>query len=94
MSATLTSLDPAGVPNCPMPDRFRTEIVYFADPVKGEAGVYLIDVPKCREIHESGVFSLVSPLDSEGLAEIEISEDQERFLEWVTEHEILKAKIK
>ncbi|QDT38349.1 hypothetical protein Pan189_27400 [Stratiformator vulcanicus] len=76
-----------------MPDRFRTEIVYFADPLPGERGSYTIDTPKCREILDDGVFRLVSPLDSEGLAEIEISEDQERFLEWVTEYKVAAVKI-
>jgi len=42
---------------------------------------------------EDGVFTLVSPLDAESVAEIELSEDQEIWLEWMVEHQIRTVKI-
>ena len=73
----------------PMPDRFRHEITYFMT-ISGEAGVpklpageYWIKLADARTSLDDGVFHIVSPLDSASKAEIELSEEQEAWLEWM-----------
>jgi hypothetical protein len=72
-----------------MPDRFRHEITYFMT-ISGEAGVpklpageYWIKLADARMSLDEGVFHIVSPLDSASKAEIELSEEQEAWLEWM-----------
>ena len=72
-----------------MPDRFRHEITYFMT-ISGEAGIpklpageYWIKLADARTSLDEGVFHIVSPLDSASQAEIELSEEQEAWLEWM-----------
>jgi hypothetical protein len=73
-----------------MPERFRTEIVYFMTP-PGErgapphlgAGEYWIDPDEARRWLDELVVYVVSPLDAENQAEIELTEYHEAFLEWL-----------
>ena len=66
-----------------MPARFQRDIAYFMTPAgergvaKLPAGEYWIAAEDARRWLAEGVLSLVSPLDSEHQAEVEISEDQE-----------------
>lgn len=82
-----------------MPDRFRKEIVYFMSPAEGTDAPklgkdeYWIRRENSEKWLEDGVFTLVSPLDAESVAEIELSEDQEIWLEWMVEHQICTVKI-
>src|ERR1700685_2237101 len=78
-----------------MPDRFRHDITYFvtssgeagapADLADGEWWVRLADA---REIAEEGTIRIVSPLDSQSTAELEITEEQEAWLRWMVENGI------
>ena len=72
-----------------MPRRFKHDIAYFMTP-PGEGGVpelpageYWVVLDDARRLLDEGVLRLVSPLDSENQAEAEITEDQERWLEWL-----------
>ena len=47
---------------------------------------YFISADRARLWLDEGVFRLISPLDSASQAEIELSEEQESWLEWMTEH--------
>lgn len=88
-----------------MPDRFRLEVVYFMTPTTTPKGDPQTGAPNCRENEywirsedakrwlEEGVFTLVSPLDAESVAEIELSEDQERWLEWLVEHDSCHIRV-
>ena len=88
-----------------MPDRFRLEVVYFMSPVSTLSGEPISGAPACGDREywirtedtkrwlDEGVFTLVSPLDAESVAEIELSEDQERWLEWMDEHCITHIRI-
>ena len=88
-----------------MPDRFRLEVVYFMSPTSSAKGVPIPGAPTCNEREywvkpedaqrwlDEGVFTLVSPLDAEAVAEIELSEDQERWLEWMAEHGITHIRL-
>jgi len=75
-----------------MSDRFRTEIAYFMS-LPEEPGVpklgdheYFIAADRARLWLDEGVFRLISPLDSASQAEVELSEEQEGWLEWLTEN--------
>ena len=82
-----------------MPDRFRREIVYFMTPAEGVDAPtlgkdeYWIRAEDAEKWLDDGVFSLVSPLDAESVAEIELSEEQEIWLEWMVQHKICTVKI-
>lgn len=80
-------------------DRFRTEIAYFMS-LPDRAGVpklgereYWVDAADARRWLDDGVFHLVSPLDTESQAEIELSEEQEAWLEWMTTHGIQRIRL-
>ena len=84
----------------PMPERFRTEIAYFMS-LPGDAGVptlaageYWISASQVRQWLDDGVFHLVSPLDSQSQAEIELSEEQESWLEWMAQHGVERVRIR
>ena len=84
---------------CEMPARFQRDIAYFMTPggergaPKLPAGEYWIDPEDARRWLDEGVLSLVSPLDSEHQAEVELTEDQERFLEWLIEHQVRHVRL-
>lgn len=82
-----------------MPSRFAHDVAYFMTP-GGERGApvlprgeYWIDPAEARRWLDEGVLNLVSPLDSEKQAEVEISEDQERWLEWLLEHDVRHVRL-
>jgi hypothetical protein len=92
-------VDNPNAPTCEMPARFQRDIAYFMTPggergaPKLPAGEYWIDPQDARRWLDEGVLSLVSPLDSEHQAEVELTEDQERFLEWLIEHQIRHVRL-
>lgn len=82
-----------------MPERFRLEVVYFMTP--GDAPLapklgpneYWIEPQNVQKWLEEGCFSVVSPLDAESVAEIELSEEHERWLEWLKKNQITRVRI-
>ncbi len=82
-----------------MPARFKHDIAYFMTPpdVPGvpalAAGEYWIAGDDVRRWLDEGVLQLISPLDSENRADVEISEDQERWLEWLLAHGIQHVRV-
>ncbi|MCA9242024.1 MAG: hypothetical protein KDA37_17560 [Planctomycetales bacterium] len=99
MSVQVVPVDKAGVEPLSMPDRFRHEITYFMS-IPGENGIpklphgeYWVRLAEAREWLDEGVVSLVSPLDSENKTELEISEEQEVWLEWMVKHEIEHIRL-
>lgn len=87
------------LPPVEMPSRFRVEIAYFMTPA-GEAGVptlqageYWVRQQDARRWLDDGVVSVVSPLDAEAKAEIELSEDHERWLEWMVAHLVEHVRL-
>ncbi len=48
---------------------------------------------RTRELLEDGVFYMVSPLDSQNQSEIEITLEQEIFLEWIVEKEVENIRV-
>jgi hypothetical protein len=82
-----------------MPDRFRLEVVYFMTPEDAPQGnslggaEYWIEPDNVEKWLEDGCFSVVSPLDAESVAEIELSEEHERWLEWLRKNQITRVRI-
>jgi len=54
---------------------------------------YWISLPNARTWYDEGVFSLVSPLDSENQTEIELSEEQEDWLAWMIKNEVERVRL-
>jgi hypothetical protein len=96
----LTALDRPTAPGLELPDRFRMEIVYFMTP-PGERGApadlgdneYWIDLAEAQKWLDDAVVYVVSPLDAENQAEIELTEYHEAFLQWLLAHKINRVKI-
>src|SRR6516165_5944237 len=99
MPVLIYAVDRPEIPPFQMPDRFRHEITYFMT-VSGEAGVpklpsgeYWIRLVDAKASLEGGVVRIVSPLDSASKAEIEISEEQEGWLEWMVKGGIEHVRL-
>ncbi len=82
-----------------MPDRFKFEIVYFMTP-SGERGAprlgkdeYWIRLDEARRWLDDMVIEVVSPLDAASKAEVELSEDHEKWLEWMVTNEIEHVRL-
>jgi hypothetical protein len=93
-------IDHPEVPPLAMSQRFRTEIVYFMTPagVRGAptalgANEYWVALDDARRWLEDLVVLVVSPLDSASKAEIELSEEHEKWLEWMVRHEIQHVRL-
>jgi len=99
MAVKVFAVDRPELPPFEMPDRFRHEVTYFMTP-PGEAGVpalgpseYWIDLAEAREALDGGVIELVSPLSSERPTEVEISDEQADWLEWMTSHDVQHIRL-
>ena len=82
-----------------MPARFRTQIAYFMTP-SGEHGApelkpgeYWIRLGDARRWLDDGVVSIISPLDAEAKAEIELTDEQEAWLEWMVANRIEHVRL-
>jgi hypothetical protein len=87
------------LPPLEMPDRFRLQIVYFMTP-PGLHGVpelppgdYWIRLDDARKWLDNLVVEVVSPLDAESKAEIELTDEQEAWLQWLVDHQIQHVRI-
>ena len=96
----VTSRDQPNVPPLEMPARFKLEVVYFMTP-KGERGApadlaegeYWIDQGEARQWLDDLVVYVVSPLDAENQAEIELTEYHEAFLQWLLDHRVQRVRL-
>lgn len=83
-----------------MPERFRMEIVYFMTlpgergaPVKMDENEYWIDLDEAKKWLDEQVVYVVSPLDAENQAEIELTEYHEAFLQWIAQNNVQHVRI-
>jgi hypothetical protein len=83
----------------PMPERFLHEITFFMA-MPGEGGVpklptreYWVRLTDATVFLDEGVVRIVSPLDSDTKAEIELSEEQENWLEWMIKNNVEHIRI-
>lgn len=100
MSIHVSAVDRPEVAPFAMPDRFRHDVTYFATPAGVQdapptlgAREYWIRVDDVRRVLDDGVIIIVSPLDSASRTEIEITEEQERWLEWLLQHGVQHVRI-
>ena len=88
------------LPPFTMPDRFRHDVTYFATS-PGETGgpatlgenEWWVRLSDANEFYDEGVLRIVSPLDSASKAEMEISEDQEAWLEWMVKNGVEHVRL-
>jgi hypothetical protein len=95
----LVSIDRPGVPRFPLSARLKSQLVYFramADapgvPRLGEDEYWFARDEVGKWLSE-GVFYLVSPLDTENMTEVELSEEQEAFLGWLQKHGVQHVRV-
>jgi len=99
MPIEVHAVNRSDVPPITMSDRFRTEVAYFMSLAEEEGvpslgkGEYWIDSARSTKWLDDGEFHLVSPLDSGTQAEIELSEEQEAWLEWMTKHAVQHIRL-
>lgn len=93
------SVDQPQVAPFTMPANFRLQVVYFMTS-PDVAGVPPLGPNEYWIRHESAVkwldelvVRLVSPLDAASKAEVELTEDQERWLEWLVTHKIQHIRV-
>jgi hypothetical protein len=105
----LTAANRSDIPPLEVPQKFRLELPFFItlnppSPLAGEGrgargparlpeNEYWIDLADAQRWLDDGVVYVVSPLDAENKAEIELTEDHERFLEWLVKHQIQHVRI-
>jgi hypothetical protein len=92
-------VDRADVSPIQMPDRFRHDIAYFMAP-SGEGdvpklpeGEFWIRTEDARRWLDDLVFEIISPLDSQNVSEVEITDEQEAFFEWLLKHEVNRVRV-
>ena len=95
----VSAVNRTDVPKIDMPERFQTDISYFITPA-GEEGVpdlgpneYWIKLSDAKTWLEDLVIEVVSPLSAEIKAEVEINEDQERWLQWLVTHQVEHIRL-
>jgi len=79
--------------------RLASQLVYFMTP-QGTSGVpplgegeYWVARADVTHWLMEGVFQLVSPLDTENMTDVELTEEQEGFLSWLDEHHIQHFRV-
>lgn len=100
MAVRVYAVDQPELPPFEMPDRFRHDITYFCTS-PGEEGApailpereYWVRLQDARQFYDDGVIRVVSPLDSETRAELELTEEQEAWLEWMIKNNIEHVRI-
>jgi len=89
-------LDPAGLAPRPISPRLRSQLAYFTNPgaVAGLGpGEYGFDPAEVARWLDDGVIYLVSPLDTDNMTEVELSEEQEDFLGWVHSQAVRHVRV-
>ncbi len=99
MALTLQPIDRPNVPPKPISARLRTQLVYFASPADAPGvpplgeNEYWFDPTEIDAILDDGALYLVSPLDTANKTEVELSEEQEAFLQWLKDQGVRHARV-
>ena len=95
----VVAVDRPDVSPLEMPERFKFQIVYFMTP-SGErgaptlaAGEYWICLEETRKWLDELVVRVISPLDAASQAEIELTEEQEAWLEWLVANNVERVRL-
>ena len=100
MSTLVYAVEKSQLPPFEMPARFKHDIIYFVTQAgeqgapesiaEGEWWVRRVDALR---IYDEGVIRIVSSLDSANTTELEITEEQEAWLNWMIQHEIEHLRL-
>jgi hypothetical protein len=85
-SIRVVPLDPPSATPRTISARLRSQLNYFSSPSDGPAlgpDEFRFAPEEVAKWLEDGVFFLVSPLDSANVTEVELTEEQEDFLNWL-----------
>lgn len=100
MSTIATALDGLPAPPLTLGNKFRQEVTYLATPAGVQdapqalgPGEFWVRADDARNYLDVGAVTIISPLDSDFRTEIELTEDQERFLEWATRYAIQHVQL-
>ncbi len=98
-SPHVVPLDRPDVPPRSVSTRMRNQLVYFTSPSEapgvpelGEHEYFFAEADVARWLDE-GVFRLVSPLDTANMTEVELSYEQEEFLQWLLDNKVQHARL-
>jgi hypothetical protein len=95
----LIAVDHPEIPALAISTRLRSQLVYFMTPpdtpgipALGEGEYWLAGIEVSKWLSE-GVLMLVSPLDTENMTEVELSEEQEVLLGWLDKHQVQHIRV-
>ena len=95
----LTPVDRPEIVSRPISERLRSQLVYFGVP-SGSPGVpalgdaeYWFDHVEVTQWLDDGVISLISPLDTAHMTEVELSEEQESLLAWILKQGVRHVRV-
>jgi hypothetical protein len=85
----------------PISPKLRSQLVYFASPANApgtgaetpDPAEYWFDPDNVVRWLADGVFHLVSPLDTANMTEVELTEEQEDFLSWLSAEGVRRVRI-
>lgn len=79
--------------------RLRSQFVYFACPPsqqgipKLEEGEFFFALKETVKWQDDGVIFLVSPLDTDNMTEVELTEEQEDLMDWLVNHKLEHVRL-
>jgi hypothetical protein len=95
----LAPLDRPEVAPLPITDRLRNQLVYFMS-ARDTPGIpplgdddFWFDPAEVAKWVDEGVFYLVSPLDTENMTEVELTEEQETLLAWLHSGQVRHVRL-
>lgn len=95
----LRALDRPNVPPLEISERLRGQLVYFAAPPAAADAPplgedeYWFRPDEVAQVLDEGFFQIISPLDTAGLSELEITEEQESLLEWLQSQQVRHVRV-
>ena len=95
----LVPLDRPEVAPLAITPKLRNQLVYFMSP-RDTAGLpalgekdYWFATAEVVKWADEGVIHIVSPLDTAGMTEVELSEEQETLVAWLHKHQIQHVRL-
>lgn len=95
----LVPLDRPGVAPLAITERLRNQLVYFMTardtpgiPALGDLDFWFAPDEVATWV-DDGVFRLVSPLDTDSMTEVELSEEQETLLQWLQANAVSHVRL-
>ena len=95
----LIPLDRPEVAPLAISDRLRHQLVYFMS-ARDTPGIpslddndFWFDAAEVAKWVDEGVFYLVSPLDTDNMTEVELTEEQEALLAWLHEQKVCHVRL-